>query len=125
MVLAARPIGTMGLGDNTAQAKSEAAAPTGDALAGTDTLTFGGSATLTPGTTFISGADTLTFAGSGMLSGHTPMKTETTTEKLTFGGWATLTAEVATVAPPATLRNVKRISPTMPTPALDSRGRPT
>lgn len=97
-----------------------------DNIAGTDTLTFGGSGTLG---TSLRGNDILTFGGTGVLAGAAMLVTADATSvpqnKVTFGGYAQLTAEVAVVAPPATLRNVKRVSPTMPTPVLDARGKPT
>lgn len=99
--------------------------PAGDNIAGTDTLTFGGSATLTAAVAAASTGSAVIFGGSGVLTGLAALTAETTTEKLTFGGYATLTAEVAVVPPPATAPWIKKVTVNMPAPTTFRKGRPT
>lgn len=103
--------------------------PAVDEIAGTDTFTFGGSGTLNLLVGLVGSSVTpLTFSGSGVVVGTISMGTapveSNAQNKISFRGSARLSLEVPVVAPPTTLVNVKRISPTMPTPSLDARGRP-
>lgn len=90
-------------------------------------LTFGGSATLSIRRALSTSAP-LVFSGSGVLAGLATLATadvaSTPTNKVAFSGYATLTIEVPIVAPPSSAYNMKRVSPTMPTPTLDARGHP-
>ncbi len=119
--------GTREYGDST-RVLTEAAGgppPSGDPIAGTDTLTFSGSATLTAAVAIASSGSAVVFAGSGTLSGYSTMMTDPSLDRLKFGGYATLSVEVAVVPPPSDVVYIKRVSPTMPTPTLDANGQPT
>lgn len=123
MVLAARPIGTRGLGDNTAQAKPAVVASSGD-LAGTDIVTFSETATLS---TSLRASDTVTFSETAKLITGALLVADTAHPEfpVRFREVGRLSVIVPQVAPPSGTVYVKRVSHTMPAPVLDANGRPT
>lgn len=94
-----------------------------DNIAGSDTVTFTETATLG---TSMRANDTLTFAETGNVTAAVLLVADTAhpESNVRFSGYARLSAEAAIVPPPADVW-VKRVSPTMPAPVLDARGRPT
>ena len=131
MAYGVRQYGVRQYGDgNRVITDAGAPPPPTDDIAGTDTLTFSGSGTLNVGVA-VSGTDTLTFSGTGDGSSlgtfllDTAPASSVPGNRLVFTGYAMLTVEAAVVAPPSGTVYVKRVSPTMPAPVLDSRGRPT
>lgn len=95
-----------------------------------ETLTFGQSADLTRGKV-LAATDTLTFGQSASLVDFVTLESWTADQSqsafIKFNATAQMELNVPIVAPPADvyLDFVKRVSLTMPSPTLDSRGRPT
>ena len=97
--------------------------PPGDAIAGTDTLTFSETGTLS---TSLRATDTLTFTETGNLKGGAFLVADMAhpQAKVRFTEYAQLSVIVPPVAPPDGTVYVRRVSHTMPAPNLDANGRP-
>lgn len=97
--------------------------PPTDNIAGTDTLTFTESGTLS---TSLRANDTLTFAETGNLKGGAFLASDMANPQanVRFTATARLSVIVPPVAPPDGTVYIKRVSHTMPAPNLDANGRP-
>lgn len=93
-------------------------------IAGTDTLTFSESATLS---TSLRANDTLTFTDTATVLGSVLMSSDAGNPEFAvrFRETARLSVIVPPVTPPDGTVYIKRVSHTMPAPTLDANGRPT
>lgn len=97
--------------------------PPGNDIAGTDTLTFSETGTLS---TSLRANDTLTFTETATLKGGAFLIADMTSPeaKVKFSLQGRLSVIVPPVTPPDGTVYIKRVSHTMPAPSLDANGRP-